>query len=113
MTFARSTSAYSCGTLGRDVVLRPAISGRLRASVRKVSRFDERNLRSIPARSSKTKVNPPEVPTPGMAGGEKEKATPSGSDDSCSLMCCLIAWSCSGGEVRSSHGFNVTKKKAL
>ena len=29
---------------------------------------------SLPARSSRMKVTPPAVPTPGMAGGEKAKA---------------------------------------
>ena len=32
---------------------------------------------SLPARSSSRKVNPPEVPTPGIAGGGKAKAMPS------------------------------------
>ena len=34
---------------------------------------------SLPARSSRTMVTPPAVPMPGMAGGEKAKATPCGS----------------------------------
>ena len=34
---------------------------------------------SFPPRSSRTNVNPPEVPTPGIAGGEKLKAVPCGS----------------------------------
>src|SRR5713101_3009790 len=38
-TLSRSTSTNSCGTLGRKVVLKPAISGRLRAASRKVPRF--------------------------------------------------------------------------
>ena len=41
--------------------------------------FSVRNGRSPPERSSSMKVTPPEVPTPGMAGGEKEKAMPSGT----------------------------------
>ena len=32
---------------------------------------------SLPERSSSAKVNPPEVPAPGMAGGGKANATPS------------------------------------
>ena len=68
-----------CGTLGRNVVLTPAISGRLRAAAMNVFRLLARNWTSLPARSSSTNVNPPEVPTPGMAGGEKSNAIPSGS----------------------------------
>src|ERR1700741_5566787 len=113
MTFSRSTSAYSCGTLEREVVLSPASSGRFRASVRKVLRFDDRKSRSLPARSSSTNVNRPDVPIPGMAGGEKEKAIPYGSDDRSALIRCLMAWSCSERDFRSSQGFSVTKKKAL
>src|SRR4029079_16145499 len=113
MTFSRSTSAYNWGTLEREVVLSPASSGRLRASVRKVLRFDDRHSRYLPARSSSTNVNPPDVPMPGMAGGEKEKAIASGNDDRATLIRCLMAWSCSSRDFRSSQGFSVTKKKAL
>src|ERR1700723_430555 len=113
MTFSRSTSANSWGTLEREVVLSPASSGSLRASVKSVWRFDEKNSRSLPARSSSTNVKPPDVPMPGMAGGEKENAIPSGSDERSVLIRCLMAWSCSERDFRSPQGFRVTKKKAL
>src|SRR6201986_2623565 len=113
MTFSRSTSAYSWGTLEREVVLSPASSGRLRASVRKVLRFDDRNSRSLPARSSSTNVNPPDVPMTGRAGGEKEKASPSGSDDRSALILFLMALSCYALEFRSSQRFRVTLKNVL
>ena len=68
---------------------------------------------SAPARSSRMNVKPPAVPTPGMAGGEKAKAMPSGSLLSSRFRWALMAAYCSSGFVRSSHGFSVTKKKAL
>ncbi len=60
-------------------MLKAPISGRFRAAAMNVFKLFERNWTSLPARSSRTKVNPPEVPTPGIAGGEKPNATPSGS----------------------------------
>ena len=57
--------------------------------------------------------NPPEVPTPGIAGGGNAKAIPSVSPASCLLMFALMAAYCSSGLVRSLQGLNVTKKKAL
>ena len=59
-----------------------AISGRLRAASMNLVTFAARNGMSLPARSSRTKVNPPAVPTPGMAGGGKAKAMAPGSLDS-------------------------------
>src|SRR5258708_9634608 len=91
MTLSRSTWTNCCGTLGRKVVLKPAISGRFRAAIRNVCRLDARNSTSLPARSSSANVNPPEVPTPGIAGGENEKAIPSGICESSRLMRCLIS----------------------
>ena len=70
----------------------PAISGRLRAAARNLSTFAARYGISLPPRSSSTKVKPPEVPTPGMAGGEKLKAAPCGSLLSCWFRRCLMAW---------------------
>src|ERR1700730_13292498 len=78
ITLSRSTLMNCWGTLPRNVVLTPAISGRLRAAVRNVFKLVARNCTSLPARSSRTNVNPPEVPTPGMAGGGKTKSNPLG-----------------------------------
>ena len=72
-------------------MLRLAISGRLRAASRKVARFLARNWTSPPERSSRMKVNPPDVPTPGMAGGEKPKATAVGNLLNSWFRCALIA----------------------
>ena len=73
-TLSRSTWTYTCGTLGRNVVIMLAISGRLRAASINVFTFCARNATSFPARSSRTNVNPPAVPTPGIAGGGKCKS---------------------------------------
>ena len=40
-------------------------------------------------------VTPPEVPTPGMEGGEKENAIPSGTLANAPAMCCRMAVYCS------------------
>ena len=69
----------TCGTAGRNVVLTPA-------SLRPLARRGHegrhgsraRNATSLPARSSSMKVTPPAVPMPGIAGGGKANATPSG-----------------------------------
>ena len=90
-TFSRSTSTNFCGTLGRNVVLIAPISGRLRAAARNLSRLSARNWTSRPARSSSTNVNPPEVPTPGIAGGEKLKTVPCGNLLSCWFSRALIS----------------------
>ena len=47
-----------------------------RAAARNLSTLPARNGTSLPERSSRTNVKPPEVPTPGMAGGENENAIP-------------------------------------
>ena len=57
----------------------PPISGRLRAASTNLPTFCARKPMSLPERSSSMKVNPPEVPTPGIAGGGKAKAIPSGN----------------------------------
>ena len=72
-------------------MLKPAISGRLRAASRNVPRFLARNCTSFPARSSRTKVNPPDVPTPGIAGGEKLKAIAAGNRLNSRFRCALMA----------------------
>ena len=56
-----------------------ASSGRLRAAAMKASTLFARRSVSPPERSSRTKLMSPEVPAPGIAGGEKAKATASGS----------------------------------
>ena len=76
-------------------MVRLPISGRLRAAAMNLFRLSDRNLTSPPERSSRMKVNPPEVPTPGMAGGEKPKATPSGSLLNSAFRRALMAWNCS------------------
>ena len=60
------------------------------------------------------KVTPPEVPTPGMAGGEKRERDPLRELAELLSRCALrMAAYCSSGFLRSSHGFQVTKKNAL
>src|ERR1700721_970981 len=95
ITFSRSTFTNFCGTLGRNVVLIEPISGRLRAAARNLSKLAARNCTSFPARSSSTYVNPPEVPTPGIAGGAKLKTVPTGRLLSCWFRRALISWYCS------------------
>ena len=56
-TLSRSTCTNSCGTFGKKVVLRLAISGRFRAASRKMPRFLARSAISPPERSSSMKVN--------------------------------------------------------
>src|SRR5205085_1833654 len=101
------------GTFGKNVVIIPLSSGRFLAASRNVFRLLERKETSLPARSSKTKVNPPDVPTPGMTGGGNANAIPSLKPESSLFKLALIAWYCSSGFVRSLHGLNVTKKNAL
>src|SRR2546430_17743639 len=57
-------------SLGSRVVKSRANSGRFRAAPRKCSAFSARNAGSLPERSSSMKVTPPDVPMPGIAGGE-------------------------------------------
>jgi len=111
-TLSRSTSMKTCGTDSRNVLVAEAISGRWRTASRKRVRLSPRKATSRPARSSSMKVTPPDVPMPGIAGGGKEKATPSGMAASRSLMVRLITAYCSSGAVRSSQGFSVMKKNA-
>ena len=70
----------------------PAISGRLLAAPMNLLRLVARNCTSLPARSSRTNVNPPEVPTPGIAGGEKLIAKPSGILLSSRFTVWIISW---------------------
>src|SRR5215469_5086484 len=74
---------------GKKVVLINPISGRFRAGARNAFRFLARNSTSWPERSSRAIVNPPDVATPGMAGGEKLKAMPSGSVLRLLVQACL------------------------
>ena len=94
-TLSRSTLTKTCGTLGRKVVLRPASSGRLRAASMNVSRFVGKKRMSLPGRSSRMKVKPPAVPTPGMAGGGKENAFASGRLASSRFRCAGWRRTCS------------------
>jgi hypothetical protein len=54
----------SCGTVGRKVVDTLASSGRFFAASMNLVVFSARKAMSLPARSSRMKVAPPEVPTP-------------------------------------------------
>src|SRR5260370_726643 len=54
---------------------------------------------SFPDRSSSTKVKPPELPTPGMAGGEKLKTSPSGRRAKCGQY-----HECNGGLANQGTG---------
>ena len=77
-TLSRSTWAKYCGVAAMKVVNTEANSGRLRTAARNLLVCSARNGTSAPLRSSSMKLTPPEVPTPGMAGGEKEMACASG-----------------------------------
>ncbi len=94
-------------------MLRLAISGRLRASAMNLFRLLLRKATSCPERSSSKNVNPPDVPTPGIAGGEKLKATPSGSLLNSAFRCCLIACICCARSLRLPHSLKAIHPKAL
>ena len=68
---------------------------------------------SLPARSSTTMVTPPAVPMPGMAGGEKAKATPCGSFANSRFRWAMMASYFSSGFFRSCQGLSVMKKNPL
>ena len=89
------------------------ISGRFLAASRNLFRLFTRNSGSLPARSSSTNWNPPEVPTPEIAGGEKAKTVPWGRVRSLRFSFALMTWNCSSMCLRSSHGCSVTQKNAL
>ncbi len=65
-----------CGTLGRKVVVRAAISGRLRAAAINLLRFFARNCNVASGAVFEDEREAAGVPTPGMAGGENAKAMP-------------------------------------
>jgi hypothetical protein len=56
------------------------------------SRLSASNFTSPTERSSNINVNPPDVPSPGIAGGEKPNATVSGSLLNSWFNRALIAW---------------------
>ena len=58
---------------------------------------------SLPARSSRMKVAPPEVPTPWIAGGGKAKPMAPLSPPSFFDSSALIAVYCSSGFLRSAQ----------
>ena len=103
----------TCGTKGEKVVVTPASSGRWRAASTNVRTFPARKAMSLPARSSSRKVTPPEVPTPGMAGGEKAKARAPGIRERAPLRRRLMASYFSSGALRSAQSWRVMKKKLL
>src|SRR4029079_411517 len=88
-------------------------SGRLRAAAMNLVRFWLRKSGSFPARSSNIKVKPHDAPTPGIAGGGKEKAMPSVTPASFLFKFCLMASYCSSGALRSAQSFSVIQKKEL
>ena len=94
-------------------MVRLPISGRLRAAAMNLFTLSDRNWTSSPDRSSRMNVNPPDVPTPGMAGGEKPKATPSGSLLNSAFRRALMAWNCSARVLRSSQSFMLMKTKRV
>ena len=108
-TLSRSTSAKICGTLGSRVVKSRLNSGRLRASVRNFAVCSARKAGSLPTRSCSTKVTPPEVPTPGMEGGAKPKATASGKPASRWFSPRMITSAVSPFLSRSCQPSRVTK----
>ena len=67
------------------VVSTLAISGRFLAASMKCCVLPARKAMSFPPRSSNIKLTPPEVPTPGIAGGGNRKAFASGIPASRSL----------------------------
>ncbi len=75
--------------------------------------FSHRKGMSLPERSCRMKVTPPAVPMPGMAGGEKAKATPCVIWLMRRLRFAMMAAYFSSGAVRSCQGLRVTKKKPL
>ena len=99
--------------VGRNVVLTEAISGRLRAAAMNLFVLPARNATSPPERSSRTNVKPPDVPTPGMAGGENENAMPCRRPASFWFTLLRMNWYCSSRVLPFAHSFNVTKKNAL
>ena len=58
-------------------------------------------------------VNPPDVPTPGMEGGEKAATCASGIFEKIAFRRAWMAATCRPAFFRSPHGVSVTKKKAL
>src|SRR5271157_3829325 len=74
----------------KAVVMVPCSSGRLRASAIKIWVFLARKSIPEPDRSSRMKVAPPDVPTPGIAGGGKENAMPYGNCDKAFWRCALM-----------------------
>ena len=68
---------------------------------------------SLPARSSRMKVTPPEVPTPMMAGGGKAKPMAPGMPAIFFEIDALIASYFSSGFFRLDHSSREMKKKAL
>jgi hypothetical protein len=108
-TFSRSTSAKYCGTLGSRVVKSGANSGRFRAAARNLSVFSARNAGSLPERSSRMKVTPPEVPMPGIAGGENAKTWASATPASFWFSCRMITSAVSPFLLRASQSSSVMK----
>ncbi|OQC28602.1 MAG: hypothetical protein BWX71_00751 [Deltaproteobacteria bacterium ADurb.Bin072] len=90
-----------------------AISGLFLAASRNLSTFAVRKGMSLPARSSRMKVMPPEVPMPGMAGGEKAMPRASDMPRSSSVILPLMNRYHSSILFRSDQSLSVTKKKAL
>ncbi len=69
----------SCGTPNRARGHHTLQFRRLRASAMKICVFFPRNSIPVPDLSSRMNVAPPDVPTPGIAGGGNENANPDGT----------------------------------
>ena len=87
--------------------------GPLRAAARNFCRFSARNGRPLPERSSSTNVTPPEVPTPGIAGGGKAMPMAPGILANSRFKWSLMAVYCSSGFRRLAHSSKAMKKKLL
>ena len=57
----------------------------------KICRILRQKINRPPDRSSRMNVNPPELPTPAIAGGGKSKAMPDVTRDKAAARCALIA----------------------
>ena len=91
-----------------------ADKNRFDAAPRNAYTFLVRNAgSSLPERSWRIIVKPPEVPLPGIAGGGNEKANPAPMLDSFCRMLACIGSICSDRDLRRSQGLSVTKKKAV
>ena len=86
-----------------------ANSGRCRAAARNFAVFSARNAGSLPARSSSMNVTPPDVPMPGITGGENANACASGRPASRMFRFRMMTSAVSPCLSRSPQSSSVTK----